>query len=309
MTRPSTTPPVIDRQLVQALLGEQHPDLAQLGVRHLADGWDNRVFRLGTELTVRMPRRTEGAQLMANEQRWLPGLVAALPDEPDSLATSAPIRRGEPGSGYPWPWAIGPWLPGQTAAVSALADPFDGAARLGTFLGAFHRPAPQDAPPNLYRGGPLASRHTLLEAHLAAAAQQKRSLGEGVTASAVLRRWAELSSAPAWTGPPLWLHGDLHPQNLLVHTGRLSAVIDFGDLTAGDPATDLLVAWQLLPAGARAAFREAASTGHYEVDDAMWTRGEGWALAHCVAAIAGSPDPDLALMAVCRRALAELVLR
>lgn len=307
MTSRSTPPRVIDRQLVQALLGEQHPDLVWLPISEFADGWDNRIFRLGDQLTVRMPRRVEAAQLMAHEHRWLPGLVADLPDGPDALATSAPIRLGAPGCGYPWRWSVGPWLPGRNAAASRIDDPFDAARRLGAFLGAFHRPAPTDAPQNPYRGGPLASRDALLEAHLAAAAGQHRSLGDGVTASAVGRRWTQLSSAPVWDGPPLWLHGDPHPQNLLVHGGRLSAVIDFGDLTAGDPATDLLVAWQLLPDAARATFRDAASAGHYEVDAAMWTRGEAWALAHCVAVI-GSPDPDLPLVRVCRRALGELVL-
>lgn len=308
MTTPSTALPAIDPKLVQALLVEQHRDLARLPVSDFADGWDNRIFRLGAEFTVRMPRRIEGAQLMANEHRWLPGLVAAIPAGPDALATSAPIRLGEPGCGYPWRWTVGPWLPGHTAAVSALADPFDAARRLGAFLGAFHRPAPPDAPPNPYRGGPLASRDTFLELHLGAAAQQQRSLGGGVTAAAVVRRWAELSSAPVWDGPPMWLHGDPHPANLLVHEGRLSAIIDFGDLTGGDPATDLMVAWQLLPAAARTTFRDAASAGDYPVDDAMWTRGEGWALAHCVAVIAGAPDLDLPLVSVCRAALAELVL-
>ncbi|MCW2603906.1 MAG: putative phosphotransferase [Pseudonocardiales bacterium] len=301
--------PAIDPQLVQALLTEQHRDLARLPISEFADGWDNRIFRLGAELTVRMPRRVEGAQLMANEQRWMPGLIAGISDGPDPLATSAPIRLGEPGCGYPWHWTVGPWLPGQNAAVAPIADPHDAARRLGAFLGAFHRPAPPEAPHNPYRGGPLASRDAFLELHLAVSVDQGRSLGDGVTPQAIVRRWAHLSGAAAWDGPPLWLHGDPHPLNLLVHEGRLSAIIDFGDLTLGDPATDLLVAWQLLPAAARATFREAASAGDYEVDDAMWTRGEGWALAHCVAVIAGAEDPDQPLAGVCRRTLAELVLR
>lgn len=304
----STAVPAIDPPLVQALLAQQHPDLAALPISAFADGWDNRIFRLGAELTVRMPRRVEGAQLMANEQRWLPGLVAGLPDGPDALATSAPLRLGEPGCDYPWHWTVGRWLPGQNAAIAPISDPLDAAHRLGAFLGAFHRVAPPDAPPNPWRGGPLASRDAFLELHLASAADQGRSLGDGVTPLAIVRRWGQLSSAPVWDGPPIWLHGDPHPLNLLVHDGRLSAVIDFGDLTAGDPATDLLVAWQLLPAPARATFRAAASGGDYPVDDAMWTRGEGWALAHCVAVIAGLPDEDSPLMPVCRRTLAELVL-
>lgn len=308
MTMPSTALPALDPQLVQALLVEQHRDLARLPISEFADGWDNRIFRLGAELTVRMPRRVEGAQLMANEHRWMPGLVAGIAAGPDALATSAPLRLGEPGCGYPWRWSVGPWLPGQTAAASTIADPFDAARRLGAFLGAFHRPAPPEAPPNPYRGGPLRSRDAFLELHLAAAAQSGRSLGDGVDAPALVRRWQDLSSVPVWDGPPLWLHGDPHPLNLLVHDERLSAIIDFGDLTGGDPATDLMVAWQLLPAGARSTFRDAASAGDYPVDDATWTRSQGWALAHSVAVVAGMPEDDDPLLGVAQRTLSELVL-
>jgi aminoglycoside phosphotransferase (APT) family kinase protein len=305
------TSPAIDAVLVRALLAQQHPDLAELPVVHLADGWDNRIFRLGERLTVRLPRRAEGAALMAHEHRWLPRLVPGLPSGPDDLRTSAPIRLGLPGCGYPWRWSVGPLLPGRPATEAPLTDPLDAAVRLGRFLAAFHQPAPPDAPPNPVRGGPLSTRAPLLQAHLDAAERQGRSLGRKVEGARVGRaqleaRFAAALDAPAWSGPPLWLHGDPHPANLLVHEGRLSGVIDFGDLTSGDPATDLFVAWQLLPAAARGAFREAASSGRHPVDDAMWARGEGWAIAHCVAIIAGSPDEDAPLVRVARRTLSEL---
>ncbi|MER7151067.1 phosphotransferase [Streptomyces lydicus] len=51
------------------------------------------------------------------------------------------------------------------------------------------------------------------------------------------------------------LHGDLHPANILVDRGRIRAVIDFGDITSGDPATDLSVAWMLFTAEQRVALR------------------------------------------------------
>ncbi len=151
------------------------------------------------------------------------------------------------GQGYPWCWSIGPWLPGGPAAERPLDDPLDGAGRLGAFLGAFHRPAPADAPHNPYRGIPLAERGDQLRRGLSEIAGQGRSLGDGVTRIGVETRWAELERTSPWHGPPQWIHGDLHPANLLVHQGRLSAVIDFGDLTSGDPAGDLSVAWLLLP--------------------------------------------------------------
>jgi aminoglycoside phosphotransferase (APT) family kinase protein len=304
---PADALPAIDAALVRALLADQHPDLAHLPVAEFADGLDNRVFRLGPALTVRLPRRPEGAQLIANEHRWLPGLMAGLAGLDDPLATSAPLRQGEPACGYPWRWSVGPWLPGRSAAVEPPADPLDAARRLGAFLAAIHVPAPADAPPNPYRGGPLSTRDAFLELHLAAAGQLGRSLGNGVTAEAVARAWERLSAAPEWSGPPLWLHGDVHPANLVVRDGRLSAVLDFGDLTAGDPATDLFVAWQLLPASARTAFRAAAGSGRYPVDDATWTRAQGWAVAHSVAILGGLPNPDDPLLDVARRTLTELV--
>lgn len=301
------TLPAIDCALVQALLAAQHPDLADLPVSELAEGWDNRIFRLGETLTARLPRRIEGAQLMANEQRWLPMLVAGLPTGPQGLATSAPLRLGRPGLGYPWPWNVGPLLPGEPASLAPLLDAHDAARRLGAFLAAFHRPAPPEAPPNPFRGGALATRVPYLAVHLDALEEQGRMLGAGIDRAAVQAAFERLRAVEPWAGPPLWLHGDPHPANLLVHQGRLTGIIDFGDLTAGDPATDLIAAWQLLPADARPAFREAASSGQFPVDDAMWTRGAAWALAHSVAIIAGSPTDDAPLSRIARRALPQLV--
>lgn len=301
----------IDEDLVRALVGEQHPDLASLPVSKFADGWDNSIFQLGDDLTVRLPRRVEGAALIEHEQRWLPVLSADLPRPGDGgLATSAPVRIGRPGCGYPWPWSVGPWLPGDIAASVAPTDPVDAARRLGSFLAAFHQPAPPDAPLNPYRGIPLADRAGAMANGLDRVAEMERGLGPGVSRASVEARWAELLVTPPWDGPVLWLHGDLHPANLLVHEGRLSAVIDFGDLTSGDPATDLAVAWLLLPPSARPAFRSAAGGGRVDgggIDDDTWTRAEGWALALSVAYLAGSPHRS-PLIAVAHRTLAEVAV-
>lgn len=256
----------IDEALVRRLLEEQHPDLADLHLELLAEGWDNVIFRLGDELTVRLPRRELSAFLALHEQRWLPKLAAGLP-----LPVPVPVRIGAPGGGYPWPWHVGPWLPGQPME-HAPPDDLDAAATLlGQFLAALHQPAPSDAPVNPYRGIPLRDRQERLHTGLV-------DLGDTVDAAAVRRRWDSLVGTPPWEGPPVWLHGDVHPLNLLVHMGALAAVIDFGDICAGDPASDLAVAWMLFPEPARSAFRSA--TG---VDDHTWARGEGWALALGVA--------------------------
>ena len=276
--------------LVRALLAEQHPDLADLPLTELASGWDNVIYRLGDDLTVRLPRRQAGAELVASEQRWLPELAPELP-----VPIPAPVRIGQPGEGYPWSWSVCRWLPGARAVDAPPHDPAATADVLGRFVRALHRPAPDDAPRNPVRGVPLGARSESVARWLTA-------LDDAVAGEELRGRWAELVSVPPWPGPPVWLHGDLHPGNILVHRGRVSAVIDFGDLTAGDPATDLAVAWMLLPAPARAGFRDAAGP----VDDHTWARAEGWALFFGLAIAANSADdPQFAQVGL--RTLAEVL--
>ncbi len=262
----------IDAALVRGLLEEQHPDLAHLPLTAVASGWDNDIFRLGGELTARLPRRSLAAGLVLNEQRWLPELASRLP-----LDVPVPVRVGGPSEalGYPWSWTVGPWLPGSPLEQSPPDDLADAATALGEFLAAMHQPAPFDAPTNPYRGVPLADRAERFE-------QGVLDLADTVDGSALGRLWADLVRTPAWSGPPVWVHGDVHPLNLLVHQGRLTAVIDFGDLTAGDPASDLAGAWTFLSAAERAILRAAAGT-HRPIDDDTWSRARGWALALGVA--------------------------
>jgi aminoglycoside phosphotransferase (APT) family kinase protein len=209
----------------------------------------------------------------------------------------APVRVGRPGPGYPWSWSVCPWLPGDVAAVRPPDDPIETAAALGAFVAALHEPAPADAPANPSRGVPLADRSKALVGALARLAGSDEIDVEGIR-----RCWSEALEVPRWAGPPIWLHGDLHPANLLVHEGRVAGVLDFGDLTAGDPATDLAVAWMLLPPGARPALRAAAG----DVDDDTWARARGWALALGVAIVANSADHP-ALDRVGRRTLAAVL--
>lgn len=263
----------IDEGLARRLLADQHPDLAGLPLRPLASGWDNVLFRLGDELTVRLPRRVVAAALVEHEQRWLPELARHLP-----VAVPAPVRVGRAARGYPWSWSVCPWLMGEVAATA----PFDAdevAVALGRFLGALNRPAPADAPTNEFRGVPLATRDERTRATVGA-------VGSLVDGAAVLDLWERCLAAPVWSGRPVWVHGDLHPLNVLVHERRLAAVIDFGDLTAGDPATDLAIGWTLFDPPARARFRAAAEY----VDDDTWMRARGWALALGLAYLAGSAD-------------------
>lgn len=261
----------VTAELVQVLLEAQHPDLAGLSLRRTAEGWDNVMFRLGADLAVRLPRRQMAAVLIEHEQRWLPQLGPRLP-----IPAPIPVRVGAPGPGYPWAWSVCPWLPGVDIEHAAPHDWDDTAERLAAFLTVLHRPAPRDAPVNPYRGVPLPARAAAFVQGLDALADQtldRRRLG-GL--------WEDALGVAPWSGPPLWLHGDLHPLNILVDCGGVSAVIDWGDLTAGDPASDLAVAWMLFPPALRERFRAAYAPGGRDDDD-LWARARGWAIALGVA--------------------------
>jgi aminoglycoside phosphotransferase (APT) family kinase protein len=277
----------ITPSLVRYLLREQHPDLAGLPIRPMANGWDNTLFRLGDELVARLPRRLAAAPLAEQEQLWLPRLAPRLP-----LAIPAPLRTGRPSARYPWVWSIVAFLPGRVAAHTAPSDLAEAARTLGEFLAALHTPAPADAPANPFRGVPLASRTPSVTARL--------DLADDPGAAREL--WHQAVAARAWDGPPLWLHGDLHPGNVLVHDGRISAVLDFGDLTAGDPATDLAVAWMLFPPAQRAEFR----VRYGAADEDVWARAQGWALALSLTFLAHSADSPL-MAGIARRTLSALL--
>ncbi len=268
----------LDTTRVRALLERQHPDLADLPLVEVAAGWDNFVFRLGDDFAVRLPRRAIAASLLEREQRWLPGLALQLP-----LAVPVPVRVGRPSGDFPWGWSVVRWLRGTTLAAAPPADVERTAAVLGHFLRQLHRAAPPDAPRSAWRGTPLEERTASVHAHLT-------QLESRLDARRIRRAWATLLETPRWKGPPLWLHGDLHPENLLVHDGRLTAVIDFGDLCCGDPATDLSAAWLLLPPPARAVLRREARDSLEPVDEPTWTRARGWALALGLAYFANSQD-------------------
>jgi aminoglycoside phosphotransferase (APT) family kinase protein len=296
--------------LVRRLLADQHPDLARLPVEFLANGWDNELYRVGDGLVARLPRRALGAEIIKNEQRWLPGLAPRLP-----LPIPYPERTGLPGCGYPYSWSVVPYLPGVPAAQARSFDPAQAAAAVGGFLGALHVPAPAGAPANPFRGVPLAERAGTFAANLALLtgqagqdqAGQDQAGRDRVDRDTVLRVWDAALAAPGYDGPPVWLHGDLHPANILVNDGQVSGVIDFGDITAGDPASDLSVSWMLLPPGYRASFWSvyaAAGGGGAggRVGDVLWARARGWALNLAIVFLAHSDDNPV-LRQVGRRTL------
>jgi aminoglycoside phosphotransferase (APT) family kinase protein len=283
----------IDATLVRALLAAQHPDLAHLPLTAVGGGWDNRLFRLGDHLAVRLPCRPESAPLVEHERRWLPALGPLLP-----LPVPVPVRAGRPGLEYPWSWSVVPWFDGESLLNAPVQDEQAVARAIAGFILALHQAAPEEAPPNPWRGVPLSARTAILYGHL-------EQLGGAVDRTAVLRAWHTALGASPWPRAPVWIHGDLHPGNLIVRDGHVAAVVDFGDLTAGDPATDLSLAW-MLPSTFRRAFLAAVAAAHGDLDHAVWTRARGWALALGVAYMAASPPGD-ALIALGRTTL-EAVL-
>jgi aminoglycoside phosphotransferase (APT) family kinase protein len=288
----------VSADLVRRLLADQHPDLARLPVEFLANGWDNELYRVGDGHIARLPRRALGAQIIINEQRWLPRLAPKLP-----LPIPYPERTGVPGCGYPYPWSVVPYLPGVPAAQAGSFDPARAAAAVGGFLGALHVPAPADAPANPFRGVPLAERAGTFAANLAVLTSQASQ--DHVERDAVLREWVAALATPVYGGPPVWLHGDLHPANILVNDGQVSGVIDFGDITAGDPASDLAVAWMLLPPGCYAGFwsaYQAVGGAGGRAGDALRARAGGWALNFAIMFLAHSEDNPV-LLGVGRRTL------
>ncbi|GAA2095718.1 aminoglycoside phosphotransferase family protein [Actinomadura alba] len=256
-----------EQDLVRALLRDQHPDLADLELRDVSGGWDNQQWRLGEELAVRLPRTERAPALLHTEQTWLPMLAERLP-----LPTPAPVRIGKPSSLFEHTWSIARWVEGEPADRAPITR-IEAAEILAGFLRALHQKAPADAPVSPSRSAPLAG--------LQRVDGWFEVIADYADADAAWEVSERAIAAPAWQGAPLWLHGDLHPANVVVRDGMLAGVIDFGDMCAGDPATDLSAAWILLPAGAASRFFDA-----YELaDEATITRARGWAVLRALGLI------------------------
>lgn len=260
-----TTPEQVAR-----LVADQHPQWAGLPVTPVTEhGTDHLLYRLGDDLVARMPRVGWAAEQAERDARWLPRLAGRVP-----VDLPVPLALGEPGAGYPFRWSIAPWLPGAPpdgATIEALAL----AEQLGDFVVALHAVDASEGPAR-----PPGSRGTPLRHWDDSVREAIGSAGDRIDGPAALRAWEHCLEAPEYDGPGVWIHGDLLAGNLLVHEGRLSAVIDFGPLAVADPAPDLQPFWTTLAPEAREVFR--ARVGY---DDATWRRGRGWALGPALTGI------------------------
>lgn len=268
-------PPDVDVgiELATELVRRQAPELADRPLAPLSSGWDNVLFRLGPDLIVRLPHRAAPAALIAHEQEWLPRLAPVL----EPVCLPLPVVVGSPDSdlGYPYGWSIVEFHDGADAS-QATFDQEQMAEELGSFYAALHQPAPADAPVNEFRSGPVRDRRPHFE-------QRLGTLGDRVDASALLAVFAAAERAPEHS-EPCWVHGDLHPRNVIVDDGQLTAVIDWIDITQGDPAVDLAAAHMLVPDELPRVRACAAA------DDAAWARAAGWAVHFGVTYLAMSDD-------------------
>lgn len=289
----------IDAALVRGLIAAQFPQWAELPVRPVArSGVDNATLRLGEHFLVRLPRFERWIGQVRREQRWLPVLAPHLP-----LPIPAPAAQGEPSADYPFPWSVYHWLPGDRADGAAL-DLHQTALDLADFLLALQAIPAEGGPEpewsNGFRGCAVADDRDspVVAARLRARIEALTGLADTAALTAV---WDSALAAPAWPRPPVWVHGDPDPGNLLAADGRLCAVIDFGTLAVGDPAVDLIPAWSLFDSASRAVFRDRLG-----VDEPTWARGRAWGLS----AVLPSPDtlaPDHPGAEVAHRRLDELI--
>ena len=282
----------INLDLVDSLLKEFVPELGGQPIEFIAAGWDNETHRVGKDHAVRLPRRKEGAPLIVHEQQWLPELANSLP-----LTIPTPLHIGEPAFGFPWHWSVVPWIEGVALTHAPPLDTNTLINQLTEFLVALHVPAPEDAPTNWYRGVPLADRAEVVADRIDKLVPLFDIIG--IERDPTAKLWAELVETPVWGDEPVWLHGDLHPGNVIVRGGKLAGVIDFGDITSGDPATDLAIGWMALSdADDRNSFRQRAAVGGKSIDSDTWKRARAWALSHSTAILEQSDDdPSMHRMA------------
>jgi aminoglycoside phosphotransferase (APT) family kinase protein len=284
----------VDETVVRRLLAAQFPEWADLPLEAVEPrGTDNRLYRLGGELAVRLPCRERTVATLVRERTWLPCLTGRLP-----LELPVPLAAGRPGGGYPWTWSVYRWVEGDNAIDAPFADLAQAAVDLASLLDALRLVDPDGVPgpggENFFRGAALETFDRRVRADLA-------RLREEIDVEAATEVWEAALRAPRSERPPVWVHGDLDRRNLLTRQGRLAGVVDFGCLGVGDPACDVAVAWKILSPDTREIFRSALS-----VDEATWARARGWALSQALGAIAYyTPETNPVLVAEARRWLMD----
>lgn len=277
-----------DHQLVSELVRVQFPQYRDLDIRYVATGWDNVMFRLGDHLAIRLPRRHQGLEPQAHEIEWLNIIT-----EPLTVSHPHIDQVGKPSTSFPYPWTIVAWVEGIRSMSVSPVQRNECAGELGRQLALLHRTAPPSAPVNPYRGTPLRERDQVIRKRI----REVRAL------EPLLPLWESAVNAPDFGGTKVWCHGDIHPGNYIVNPDHsLAGIVDFGDLTQGDPAVDLGTAWASFDSVGRSAFLDAYYSNcspTIAADPALITRAKGWVIATTISAVLVSDlsTPDFVEMA------------
>ena len=283
----------VSEELVRSLLAEQCPNWADLPLQRIqSSGTDNALYRLGTELVVRLPRIDWAVSSIEKEHTWVPQITNHL-----STPISTPIFCGKPNAKYPWPWLVIKWNDGENPEFEQENEYNDLAVELAQFLNELHAIKLEN--------GPLSRRGV----HLSNVNERTNAdiplLKDEIDADYYLKLWKELSNLPEWHGEPVWVHGDFLPGNILVKNNHLSAVIDFSDVGIGDPACDLVIAWSLLNKDSREVFKKNLNN----IDENTWQKGRGWALSIAAIMLPYYKNTNPAYARLARRMLKNVALK
>lgn len=285
---------IIDSNLVQELIASQFPQWKDLPIRPIAmSGWDNRTFHLGKDMLMRLPSAAEYALQVEKEHQWLPKLAPFLP-----LEIPTPLAMGKPGCGFPWKWSIYRWIDGNSAQISNIADLCEFAKSLARFL--------LDLEKIDSTGGPLPGRHSFhrggsLSIYDGDTRKAIAALNGKIDDRRAIEIW-ETALKTSWNQSFVWVHGDLSIENLLVRYGKLHAVIDFGQLTIGDPACDLVITWTFFQGKSREIFRSM-----FPFDRGTWARARAWTLWKALITAAGFTDSKNSASSQCWRILTDVL--
>jgi aminoglycoside phosphotransferase (APT) family kinase protein len=281
----------IDVDIVRGLLAEQRPDLATLAITPVVStGTVNALFRIGDDLVARLPLQPDWEEGIEREWRWILWLASRI----TSVHLPEPIFKGSASGMYPFAWSVYRWIEGAPYDDALIDDEVESARVLARFVLELRS---LDVTPL----APVGGRDPLKELDEDTREAIKGSAGV-IDASAAMTVWDQAVRTPPWDGTRVWIHGDLLRPNLLVHEGQLDAVIDFGYIGVGDPATDLIPAWAVFGPAGRAAFREML-----EPDDTTWARGRGIALHQAAMIIPYYAETNPAFVALARRTIEQII--
>ena len=258
---------ILNPDLACKLINQQFPEYADLTVTEVEQqGHDNRTYRIGGDMLIRMPTAESYALKVPKEQELLPKLAKHL-----NVAIPAPVKMGKPSEDYPYPFSIYKWLDGRSANHVTLDEQSLEilAFELATFLKELQAITDVEGPGpgqhNWYRGDHVS-------VYDARAREQIAKLADVIDSNSTLELW-ERACATKWSKEPIWIHGDFAVGNILIKDNKLSGVIDFGGTAMGDPACDLVIAWTYLSGKARDIF-----VSEIVLDEGTWLRARAWAL-------------------------------